>query len=588
MENRELARVFSEMADILELTEGNSFRIRSFRRVSQTIENLGFSLAKTFREDIEKVRQLPGIGEGTIRKIQELLDTGTCQEYEQLKAKLPPMLISMLELQGVGPKKISLFWHALEITSIDELEAAARAQRLRVLPGMGEKSEKKIFRAIQEYRQRGGRIRLDEGLEIAASLIANLQERVAPEQIAYAGSLRRRKDTVGDVDLLVSCGVAPSQAIEAFTSHGSVRSVLAKGDTKASVILSRGVQADLRVIDSQSFGAALQYFTGSKEHNVALRERAKRMGYKINEYGVFRIDDNSRIAGTEELEVYSALDLPLIPPELREGHGEIEKAERNELPRLIELRDIQGDLHVHTVASDGRDTVFAMAQAGLEAGYQYIGITDHSKAVAVAHGLDEKRLIAHLDEIDRVRKAQPGIAILKGIEVDILAEGALDLSEEALSGLDVVVASIHSRFNMSEREMTLRVCRALENRFVNILAHPTGRLLTRREPYPVNLQEVIKVALQNRVCLEINAYPERLDLSDVHCRMAKENGVLLSINSDSHNRQMLHYMKYGIYTARRGWLEPQDVINTYVLDDLRRVLKKEIYAGSISRSLEKR
>lgn len=576
MENKELARVFSEMADVLELIEGDPFRIRSFRRVAQALENLSFNVVRTLEEDPKKVRAVPGIGEGTIKRIREIIETGQCQDHVRLKSEIPPSLVTLLELQNLGPKKIALFWKALGITTLEELEAAARAQKLRALSGMGEKSEQKILKSIEEYHRSYGRFRLDDGLEISQAVVDHLQSRVQVKRIAAAGSVRRKKETIGDIDVLVTCDSPPS-AIDAFVKYSGVRSVLAQGETRVSVVLSRGLQADLRVLDDDSFGAALQYFTGSKEHNVALRERAKRMGYKVSEYGLFRISDEKKIAGREEEEIYRLLGLQFIPPELRENRGEIELAELGRLPRLIELTDIRGDLHMHTTASDGRESIEVMAAAGKEAGYEYIAITDHSKALAMTRGLDEVRLEAHMQQIDEIRALNPGIEVLKGIEVDILADGELDLRNDALAQLDVVIASIHSRFNLTEKEMTLRVCRALENPYVNILAHPTGRLLIRREPYPIDLEQVIRVARENRVCLELNAYPARLDLNDVYCKMARDMGVLISINSDSHDRDMLRFLRYGIHTARRGWLEPQDVINSYPLNELKNILRKQVY-----------
>ncbi|MGH9338590.1 MAG: DNA polymerase/3'-5' exonuclease PolX [Acidobacteriota bacterium] len=581
MENKDVARIFSEIADILELQEGNPFRIRSFRRVAQIIENLPFSVAQAVTEEPDRLRAISGIGEGTISKLREIAETGECKEYLELRDQIPASLVTLLHLQNLGPKKIALLWKTLQISNLVELEAAAKAEKLRQVPGLGEKSEAKILQAIEEFRNRQGRYRLDDGLGVSQSMVDYLKSSVEVKRIAAAGSVRRRCETIGDIDVLVTCE-SPQEAIEAFCRHPDVGQVLAKGETKVSVLLRPGVQADLRVLDDNSFGAALQYFTGSKAHNVALRERAKRMGCKINEYGLFRAreegaDWEEKIAGQDEEEIYRLLGLAYIPPELRENRGEIEKAEKDQLPRLVERKDIRGDLHMHTTATDGKDSIEEMARAGEEAGYEYIAITDHSKALAMARGLDEKRLMLHIEEMDRISSSNPGITILKGIEVDILADGKLDLEDSTLAYLDVVIASIHSRFNMTRKEMTLRICRAIENPHVNILAHPTGRLVVRREPYPLDMEQVIRTAVESGVCLEINAYPARLDLSDIHCRTARDMGALISINSDSHNRSMLRYMEYGIYTARRGWLGPDDIINTYPLPRLRKVLKKEKY-----------
>ena len=576
MENKDLARIFSEIADILEIKEDNSFRIRSFRRTAQILENLSFNAAPAAEEDVEKLGAVSGIGAGTIAKIQEIAQTGQCREHEELKAQIPRSLLTLLELPNLGPKKIALFWKSLNITSVDELEAAAVEEKLRQLPGLGEKSEQNILQAIENFRRSQGRFRLDDGMEVSQALIDHLKSAVTVRRVAASGSVRRRCETIGDVDILLTCQ-SPSEAMDAFVHYPGLRQVLARGDTKASVILSRGLQADLRVLDDNSFGAALQYFTGSKTHNVALRERARRMGYKINEYGLFRLSSDTRVAGEEEAEIYRFLELSFIPPELREDGGEIEEAAAGSLPDLIDCNHIRGDLHMHTQASDGQDSIEVMAAAAAKAGYEYIAITDHSKALAMVGGLDEKRLMHHMKEIDRIRAQNPGIEILKGIEVDVLGDGELDLENKALSQLDVVIAAVHSRFNLSREEMTQRICRALKNPFVNILAHPTGRILKRREPYPMDIEKVIRTACEHRVCLEINAYPARLDLKDTHCRMARNMGALICINSDSHGREMLRYMRYGVFTARRGWLQPGDVINTYPLERLKKVLKKEEY-----------
>ena len=577
MENKDLARFFTEIADILEIQEGNPFRIRSFRRTAQIIKDLSFNGADAVLEDPQKLKSISGIGDGAIKKMQEIVETGKCQEHQDLKQQIPASLLPLTQIQNLGPKKVSLFWKALDITSLEELEKAAREEKLRSLPGMGEKSEAKILKAIHDYRQLQGRFRLDDGIEISQVLIEYLRQQVEVNRIAAAGSVRRRRETIGDIDILVTCD-APVEVIDAFTGHPDVQEVLARGETKASVVLRRGLQADLRVLEDESFGAALQYFTGSKAHNVALRERAKRMGYKISEYGLFSIDDPEEpVAGANEEDIYRLLNLSWVPPEIRENRGEIDKAQEDQLPELIQLEDIRGDLHMHTTATDGRNSITEMAVAARKVGYEYVAITDHSKALAMTGGLDEKALARQNKEIEKVSSKLKKIKILKGIEVDILDDGKLDLDDEALAQLDVVIASIHSRFNLSRKEMTLRICRALENPHVNILAHPTGRLLTKREPYPVDMEQVIKTARENRVCLEINAYPARLDLSDIHCLMARDQGVLISINSDSHSDTMLDYMQYGIFTARRGWLEAKDVINTYPLKKLKKVLEKKEY-----------
>jgi len=576
MNNRQLSAVFDEMADILEIKGENPFRIRSFRRVAEIIATLDFGVAESLVQDASRIRDIPGIGEGTMRKLEELVKTGQCEEHQELRRELPPSMLPLLSVKGLGPKRVKQFWNSLQVANLEDLETAARSGKLRTLPGIGEKTETAILKAIEEYRKQAGRVRLDQALSVSADVVAYLHELPEIERVEAAGSVRRRKETVGDIDILIASS-APAEAIARVLQFPGIRDVLAQGDTKASVILGRGLQVDFRILEHEAFGAALQYFTGSKEHNVVLRERAKRLGYKLSEYGVFRIADNARLAGETEEEVYRLLQLPLIPPELRENRGEFEAAETGELPELIRVTDIRGDLHMHTEASDGKDSIQAMAQAGLAAGYQYIAITDHSKALAMIGGLDERRLLEQAAAIDAANEASPGIRILKGVEVDILTDGTLDLSDEVLSSLDIVVASVHSRFNMNRAEMTERVCRALRHPLVNILAHPTGRLLGRREPYDIDLEAVMTVARDHHVVLEVNSYPDRLDLKDLHCRMARNLGVLLSIDTDSHSAGMLGFVDYGIATARRGWIRAEDVINTRGLDSLMRILKKKEY-----------
>ncbi|RPI25775.1 MAG: DNA polymerase/3'-5' exonuclease PolX [Acidobacteria bacterium] len=576
MENRDLAAMFEEMADILEIKGENPFRIRSFRRVADILHGLDFNVASTVMENPDKLRAIPGIGEGTMRKIGEVVAVGRCEEHERLRAEIPASMLPLLRLQGLGPKRIHLIWESLRISTLDELEAAARDQKLRTVPGIGAKTEGTILNAIADYRRAQGRFRLDQALEAGAPLLAFLRDEPSIVRLETAGSIRRRRETIGDIDILVTTA-EPRKAIDHFLRYPGIRSVLGSGETKTSITISKGLQADLRVLEEKSFGAALQYFTGSKEHNVVLRERAKRRGLKVSEYGVFRVDDDQKIGGETEEEVYQLLDLQPIPPELRENRGEIERAENGTLPKLIEESDIRGDLHMHTTASDGRDTVEAMTQAALARGYEYVAITDHSKALSMVGGLDEEAVLRHCREIDLLNERTRHVRILKGMEVDILGEGQLDLSNEVLAELDVVIASVHSHFSMPSARMTERICRALENPYVNILAHPTGRLILRREPYAFELKEVFQAAIQNRVILELNSYPDRLDLKDTHCRLAKEMGALISINTDSHAGSMLRFMRYGIATARRGWLEAEDVVNTYPLARLRTILKKEAY-----------
>ncbi len=575
MENKDFARIFSRIAQILEIQGGNPFRIRSFERSAQILEDLPFRVEDALAGDLEQLASIPGIGEGTISKIREIAATGSCRELEKLAGEVPPSLLELLKIQNLGPKKIQLFWKKLGVTDLESLEAAARTGRLRQLSGMGEKSEQKILQAIEFHKRRHGRCRLDQAERIGESLIELLKSKSPVRQVAVAGSLRRRCETVGDIDVLATCD-QPERAIEVFVAHPERVEVLAQGPTKASIRLENGLTCDLRVVADESFGAAMQYFTGSKAHNVVLRERAKRQGFKINEYGLFQVEDESRVAGDDEREIYRKLGLLWMPPELRENRGEIEAAEK-ELPRLLEIADLKGDLHMHTLDSDGRSDLGEMAGAARELGYHYIAVTDHSKALAMTGGLDEARLAEQARRIDRFNESDPGIIVLKGIEVDILEDGSLDLSDEALASLDVVVASVHSALNQSRNEMTARLCRALEHPAVNVLGHPTGRLLLQREGGDLDLEEILRKARDNRVFLEINSLPKRLDLNDVQVRMARDMGVALCVNSDAHHRDSLALARFGVDVARRGWLGPEAVLNTLPLKELRRRLAKEVY-----------
>ncbi len=576
MENKEIAQVFKRIAAILEIKGGNPFRIRSFERSAQIIEDLPFGAFEAITGNLEALKSTPGIGEGTLSKIREIVATGTCQELAELTAEVPASLLELMNLQNLGPKRISQFWKGLGIVTVDELETAARAGRLRRLSGMGEKSERKVLESIEAYRRRHGRARLDVGLRVSDSIVAHLKERAAAvRRVAAAGSVRRRRETIGDIDILVTTD-APQEAVDAFLQHPDVEEVVAKGPTKTSVRLKVGLSCDLRVVEDDAFGAALQYFTGSKEHNVVLRERAKRKGLKISEYGLFRVVEEieEKVAGRDEDEIYRLLGLQPVPPELRENRGEIEAAE-DQLPVLLKRTDLRGDLHLHTLYSDGKCSLEEMAEAGLQLGYEYIAVTDHSQALAMTGGLDERRLAEQGEAIDAFNATNPGIRVLKGIEVDILEDGELDLSDAALRRLDIVVASVHSRFNLTRREMTSRVCRALGHPAVNVLGHPTGRILLRRDGYPLDIEEVLRQARESGVSLEVNSLPKRLDLSDVHCRMARDMGVRLAINSDAHHRDSMDLVAFGVDTARRGWIGPGEVINTFPLPRLTALLKKE-------------
>jgi len=572
VENKSIADLLTEIADILDIQGENPFRVRSYRNAARTIADMGQSVRAMVRagEDLE---QIPGIGKSLQEKIEEIVSTGKCGFLEELRAKVPPALTELLKLEGLGPKKVKLLYDELGVDSVDRLEKSAQAGKLRDLPGMGLKTEEKVLKSIEQYRAGMGRFKLSVGFTYAQALLEYLKGIPGLKRLDPAGSFRRHRETIGDLDLLAICGRG-CKVMDRFTTYGDVAEVISEGETKSSVRLKCGLRVDVRVLEEESYGAALHYFTGSKAHNVAIRERAKDLGLKVSEYGVFRAKDEKRLSGANEEDVFKAVGLPFIPPELREDRGEIQAAEKGKLPKLIELGDIRGDLQMHTSATDGKNTIAEMAQKAKEMGYAYLAITDHSKAVRVAGGLDEKRLAKHLQEVEKAGGKIPGIGILKGVEVDILADGSLDLKDDILKECDVVLASVHSRFNMEEGEMTRRIIKAIGNPHVSILAHPTGRLILEREAYKVNLKEVFQAAIDHGVVLEINAYPDRLDLRDVDARMAKEMGARLVISTDAHSTGQLELMKFGVFTARRGWVEARDVINTLPLPPLLKILRK--------------
>lgn len=571
MENKGIADVFTGIADILDIQGENPFRVRSYRNAARTIEDLGQSLQSMVKAG-KNLEEIPGIGKSIREKIEEIISTGRSHFLEELRKQVPAGVTELLKLEGLGPKKVKILYEQLEVDSVDRLEKAALAGRLRNLGGMGLKTEEKILQAIEKYRAGIGRFKLSVGFIYAKALLEYLKEIPGVKQLEAAGSFRRRKETIGDLDILAICGKG-CRVMGRFTEYGEVAEVLARGETRSSVRLHCGLQVDVRVLEEESYGAALHYFTGSKAHNVAIRDRAKEIGLKISEYGVFRSKDEKRLSGAQEEDIFKAVGLPFIPPELREDRGEIQAAEKGKLPRLIELDDIRGDLQMHTTATDGKNSIAEMAKKAREMGYAYIAITDHSKAVRVAGGLDEKGLARHLKEIEKVDAQASGIRLLKGVEVDILPDGSLDLKDDILKECQVVLAAVHSRFNMEEGEMTRRIIKALKNTNVSILAHPTGRLILEREAYKVNLKEVFQAALDYGVILEINAYPDRLDLRDVDARMAKEMGAKLVISTDAHSAAQLELMKFGVFTARRGWIEANDLVNTLPLEGLLKILR---------------
>ena len=570
MRNLALARIFSEIADMLEIKEESIFRISAYRRAARAMESLTEDVAEVAaRDDLEEI---PGVGTSTAEKIEEYLESGKITYYEELRASLPAGITTLMSVPEVGPKTAVLLYEKLGVTTIDELERAARQGLVRTLPRMGAKTEENILNGIELIRRTKERLPLGQVLPHATEIEDALRALKEVKAISLAGSIRRMKETIGDIDVLVTSS-RPARVMDVFTTLPQVQRVLAKGPTRSSVLLEVGIQADVRVVKPESFGAALQYFTGSKEHNVRLREKGVRRGLKINEYGVFRVKDEKRVAGRTEEEVYAALDLPWIPPEIREGQGEVELAEKGKLPRLVELPDIRGDLQMHTRWSDGSDSAEAMARAAKERGYEYIAITDHSQSLKFVGGVTVEELRDHAKLVKRVAD-KVGIAILMGTECEVHPDGSLDYPDEVLKELDIVLAAVHTRFRMSEAEMTKRMIKAMENPHVDVVAHPTGRLLGQRESYSVNVERLVEAARRTGTVLEINAGPQRLDLRDTQARMAQERGVKLAINTDAHTRYQLRYMEFGVGTARRGWVEKKNVINTLPLNDLRAFLRR--------------
>lgn len=569
MDNKSVSTILYETADLMEIQGEDSFRIRSYRRAAEAIESLPQPISELV-PDRKKLLEIPGIGKGMAANLEEIFKKGKLQVHSELLKKYKPTILELMKIQGMGPKTLALIWDAFQVSDVAGVEKLAREGKLRDLPRMSEKTEQKLLKAIENYRRVSGRFRLDQAAELAQKLSEHLSGATGVEKVTPAGSLRRGRETVGDLDLLVT-GKASTNAkqrealIKKILAFPGISEVLAQGENKVSFKLHGGMQVDIRLLAPESFGAALMYFTGSKSHNVALRQRALTLGYTLNEYELARLKDEKRIAGKTEAEIYGKLGLDYIPPEMRESQGEIEAAEEHALPMLISESDIHGDVHMHTTTTDGRNSIEEMAEAARARGYQYIAITDHSKNLAMANGLDDKRAVEHIRKIREADEKMNGIKILAGIEVDILADGALDLSDSVLEQMDVVVASVHSHFQQEPAQMTERLLRAVGNSNTSILGHPTGRLLLRREAYGFDLPAVLKAAARHSVAMELNAFPDRLDLCDVHLRMAKAQGVKLVINTDSHHTSHLANMRYGILQARRAWLTPADVLNTLPL-----------------------
>jgi DNA polymerase (family 10) len=571
MKNFEVARQFDLMADLLEIKGENPFRIRAYRRAAQSIESLTEDVAVVAAEG--RLDEVPGIGKDLAGKIDEYLETGRIREIEAARKGVPAGLVEMMNVPGLGPKKARLLYEKAGVHDLGRLEKLARAGKLRGLPGVQARTEANILKGITVLRGGQERMLLGRALPLGQELAGALERLREVKQLCIAGSIRRRRETVGDIDILVT-SAKPEAVMKAFVALPQVGEVLERGGTKASIRHREGIQVDLRVVEPDAFGAALVYFTGSKQHNIRIREMAVKKGLKISEYGVFKEPSGRRVAGATEQDVYAAIGLPWIPPELREDSGEVEAALRGKLPRLVEVEDIRGDLHAHTDATDGHHSIDALIGAARERGYEYIVVSDHSKSATVAGGLSAEELLAHVEKIHAARRRHRGIRILAGSECDILADGALDYPDEVLARLDIVIGAVHAGFKQPKAQMTRRICAALANPYVSILAHPTGRLIGEREPYDVDLERVFQTAKRHGKAVEINAQPQRLDLNDVHARRAHELGVLVAINTDTHYLDHLKSIELGVATARRGWIGPDEVINTWPLKKLEAWLQR--------------
>ena len=568
--NADIAIQFNRLADLLEIEEANRFRVRAYRRAAQTIQELPESAAAMVAEDRD-LTELPGIGEDLAGKIKEIVQTGRCHMLEEVEARTPSTLAALTSIAGLGPKRVQVLHEKLGVRTLDDLARAAEAGKVRALPRFGEAFETKLLAELGRHRAAEQRLRLSTAEDFAFGLIVYLRKHPGLDEAVVAGSFRRRKETVGDLDILVTCADG-SGAIEHFVRYDEVDRVTARGPTRAAVVLKSGLQVDLRVVPAESYGAALHYFTGSKAHNIAIRQRGQVRGLKINEYGLFR--GETRIGGRTEREVFEAVGLPYIPPELREDRGEIDAAAEGRLPELVSVTNIRGDLHVHTRASDGKSTLAEMAAAGKALGYAYLAIADHSRHATIAHGLDPNRLSAQLDEIDQLNDGADGFRLLKSCEVDILADGKLDLPNSILKRLDLTVCAVHYQFELDAEAQTERILRAMDNPCFHILAHPSGRLIGERPGYAVDLERIIEGAKSRGCFLEVNAHPSRLDLDDVHCRAAKSLGVKVAISTDAHSTVGLGAMRYGVDQARRGWIEPDDVLNARPWPQLKELLRR--------------
>jgi DNA polymerase (family X) len=577
MDNKAIAGILYETADLLEIDAQDSFRIRSYRNAAEAIEAFPQQISELISEP-KKVLAISGIGKGMLANLQEIFKDGRLSAHAELLKKYHPSMLDLLKIQGLGPKTIALIWSAYKVSDVEGVAKLAREGKIRELPRMGEKHEAKLLKAIEDYQRIAGRFLLDAAEMQASKIIEHLRDYPGVEKVTPAGSLRRGRETVGDLDILVTgkacCDDTERQKlIDHIIKLPRLMEIIARGDNKVSFRLRGGMQVDVRFLAPESFGAAMQYFTGSKAHNVALRQRALKMGYTLSEYSLATLEDEKAVAGKTEEEIYAKLKLDYIPPEIRENLGEIDSAEKHSLPALLEAADLQGDVHMHTVETDGRNTIEEMAGAARERGYKYMAITDHSKNLAFANGLDDKRAVEHIARIHTADKKTDGIKIFAGVEVDILADGSLDLSDSVLEQMDLVIASVHSHFNQTAAEMTDRLLKAVENRNTSVIGHPTGRLLLRRDAYQFDVDAVLKAAAQKKVAMELNAYPDRLDLCDRHLRLAKQYEVKIVINTDSHHTSHLEKIRFGILQARRAWLTKDDVLNTLPVQKFAKAMK---------------
>lgn len=572
MHNSDIAEIFDSLADLLEIKGENAFRIRAYRNAARTISGLSKSAADMVAKQ-EDFSELPGIGKDLAAKIEEIVKTGKLALLEKVHKSMPVGIGDLMKIQGLGPHRVKTLYETLKIKSIADLKKAVEQKKVRELPGFGEKIEEGILREIERVKRTEGVLRLVQAEEAGEPLLEYLKKVKGVKKVVIAGSYRRARETVRDIDILVTCEPG-SKVMDRFIKYEDVDKVVSHGETRSTVILRSGVQVDLRVVGEESYGAALLYFTGSKAHNIAVRKLAVQKKLKINEYGVFQKKGGRRIAGKTEEEVYKTVGLSFIEPELREDAGEVEAAKKGKLPHLITLKDIRGDLHSHTNLTDGHYTLLEMAEAAKRIGYEYIGNTEHSKHVTVAGGLNGRELLKQVKAIDSMNKKIKDIVILKGVEVDILDDGSLDIEDDVLKELDFTVCAVHYKFNLPSEKQTERIIRAMDNPYFNILAHPTGRLINERDPYEIDMEKLIKAAKDRGCFIELNAHPYRLDLTDVYCKLAKEQGVKIAISTDAHSTGDLDFMRYGVFQARRGWIEPEDVINTRSVESLKKLLKR--------------